>query len=215
MNNIEIDKKDFISRGKDGEVYICYLKTKSGKTEYTKKFAVKVFKNRKSSEKFKQEVAFLREASLNDISPKIIYPTKDNIRKNKFDKIIVMELLGDNLMKYLEKENGNLSVSQQKKIINLFKTLDKLGILHGDPNPLNFLLDKNGDFLIIDYGFAREINENEIKKINKNGMNVTEKNANVRLMCLGLLMQLSPYMNVKTLKEFIKHVEPSKRYIFQ
>ena len=215
MDNIEINKKDFISRGKEGEVYICYLKTKTGKTDYTKKFAVKVFKGKKSSEKFKQEVSFLREASLNEVSPKVIYPTKDNIRKNKFDKIIVMELLGDNLMKYLQKENGRFSISQQKKIINLFKTLDKLGILHGDPNPLNFLQDKHGDFLLIDYGFAKEINEKEIKKINKNGMNVTEKNANVRLMCLGLLMQLSPYMNVKGLKELIKHVEPSKRYIFQ
>lgn len=215
MNNIEINKKDFISSGKEGEVYICYLKTKSGKTDYTKKFAVKVFKPRKSSEKFKQEVAFLREASLNDVSPKIIYPTKDSIRKNNFDKIIVMELLGDNLMTYLQKENGKLSISQQKKIINLFKNLDKLGILHGDPNPLNFLQDKHGDFLLVDYGFAKEINEKEIKKINKNAMNVTEKNANVRLMCLGLLMQLSPYMNVKSLKELIKHVELSKRYIFQ
>jgi tRNA A-37 threonylcarbamoyl transferase component Bud32 len=152
---------------------------------------------------------------LNDVSPKIIYPTKDNIRKNNFDKIIVMELLGDNLMKYLQKENGNISISQQKKIINLFKTLDKLGILHGDPNPLNFLQDKNGDFLLVDYGFAKEINEKEIKKIVKKGMNVNEKNVNVRLMCLGLLIQLSSYMNVKSLKELIKHVDLSKRYIFQ
>lgn len=214
MNTIEINKKDFLNKGKDGIVYKCYMKDKYGNVDYTKKFAVKIFKKTKSSDKFKKEVEFLRKASYNDISPKIIYPTKTQINKKDFDKIIIMELLDINLMQYLEKQNGLLSGSKQKEIIELFKKLDELGISHGDPNPLNILLDKNGSFMLIDYGFSKDITDDEIKKMNKNGLDVNKKNVNKRLMTFGLLLQLSPYMNVKKLKEFIKCVEPSKRDMF-
>jgi len=39
--------------------------------------------------------------------------------------------------------------------------MDTKKILHKDPNPLNIMIDKKGDFKFIDFGFSQKLKKNE------------------------------------------------------
>lgn len=214
MENFE--KNKYLGSGKEGEVWIVNMK-KGNKVDYNTRFAVKIFKKTKSLDKFRKEVEFLRKASLEGISPAIIYPSAAQLRRSTVDKIIVMELLEDNLMEILQKQGGTLKTSQQKNLKTIFKTLDKLKINHGDPNPLNFLMNKRGRFMVIDFGFSKDIDEKKVSEMNKRGLEVDLSNVNQRLMSLGLLLNIKqfPWIDVKSFKELLACVEPSKRKLLK
>ena len=69
-----------------------------------------------------------------------------------------MDKLDKNLFDILKENKGKLSLKTQKRMIEIFKKLDEIGVYHGDPNPLNFM-EKDGELYIIDFGFGSKIDE--------------------------------------------------------
>jgi len=150
--------------GKEGKVYEVIHRNKT--------YAKKQFKKTKSAKNIEKEVQFQRLASKFGLSPKVK-------EYNLEDKYIIMEKLEVNLFDILRKKEGKLSKKQQDEIIDIFERLDKHYIFHKDPNPLNFMYDKNKKLNIIDFGFAEMIEEDS--KV---------KNPNMEYMVLGLLIKL-------------------------
>ena len=126
--------------GKDGNVYI--VENRNG-TRYAKK----VFHQSKSEDEIVNECVLQKIASDNGISPSVI-------EINSIDKYLVMDLMGETLFDSLKRKNGKISDIDQKRIIYIFDVLDKLGIYHGDPSPLNFVYGKDKKLYIIDFGFG-------------------------------------------------------------
>ena len=124
------------NKGKEGITYLV-------KTKDNKEYAMKTFKKNKSSEKLKLEVKLQEMASKENICPKIIeYDT--------VGKYIVMEKLDTHLKDILESQNGLLTLTQQKQIIKIYKSLDKAKVFHADSNILNYMY-KNKKLYIIDF----------------------------------------------------------------
>ena len=133
-----------------------------------KEVAVKLFRQTKKSALIRQEAEFQRIGATHGISPAIIEVNPDG-------KYIVMEKLDTNLYDVFREQNGILTDEQKSQIRRIFRTLDKCGILHGDPNPLNFMKKEN-KWYIIDYGFATKSKPSD--------------HANQVLMTLGFEIQL-------------------------
>lgn len=159
--------KQLGAEGKDGRSFLA-------KNEHGEEFAIKIFKKNKSSIQIEREAQLQKIASEYGISPKI----KEYDSQGKF---IVMDKLDVNLYDLFCKQNGKLTKGQQKEIINLFKKLDKCGVFHADPNPLNFM-NKHGKWYIIDFGFAKLINNNLIAKYGET--------PNITYMPLGFKLKL-------------------------
>lgn len=173
-----------LGRGKDGKTYLV----KKGPKEY----AMKVYRKNKPVNTIKTEVNMQKEAHERDISPKII-------ETNLEDKYIVMERLDDNLLTILTKQKGKLRVNQEKQIIQIFKTLDNMGIFHGDSSVLN-ILEKDKKLYIIDFGYAKYIDEKLVKK-------VETSTPNLKYMPLGLLIQLKKIYPESTFPNIERYVE--------
>ena len=94
-----------------------------------------------------------------------------------------MDKLNKNLFDVLKENKGHLSDYLQTEIIRIIMTLDNIKIFHGDPNPLNFMLDSNDKLYIIDYGFGKKIDD---KLVKKHGTH----NINMKFMILGLVLKL-------------------------
>ncbi len=154
------------NKGKEGLTYLVKIK-KNPSQDY----ALKKFKSTKSIDNIQKEAEFQKIASKSLITPKVI-------DVSSFGRYIVMEKLDESLPDYMRKVNGNLDLSYQKQIEKIINILDKIGIFHADPNPFNFMI-KNGKIYIIDFGFAKKIDEKQ------NG-----KNPNKNFMILGLLIKL-------------------------
>jgi len=155
------------SEGKDGRTFLV-------KDRKRKEYALKLFRDNKNVNQIQKEVDFQVMCSECGIAPKIV----DFDIKGKY---IVMEKLDDTLYDYFVKQNGQLTISQQKHAVNLFKKLDDCGVLHGDPNPLNFM-KKGRKWYMIDYGFAEKITSTTRRRFGKN--------PNFKCMTLGLLLKL-------------------------
>jgi len=156
------------AKGKDGLVYL--VESKDSKIKY----AMKTFRSNKSSKSIKEEARLQKIAAKAGISPSIIeYDTVFNY--------IVMEKLDHNLLDIMKAQNKDLTKTQQNQLIKIFKKLDEILIFHSDPNPLNFMMKKNKMY-IIDFGFAKEIDD---KVINKYG-----STPNLSLMTLGFILKL-------------------------
>lgn len=156
------------SKGKDGLVYL--VESKDSKTKY----AMKTFRANKSSKSIKEEARLQKIAAKAGISPSIIeYDTVFNY--------IVMEKLDHNLLDIMKAQNKDLTKTQQNQLIKIFKKLDEILIFHSDPNPLNFMMKKNKMY-IIDFGFAKEIDDKVIKKYGST--------PNLSLMTLGFILKL-------------------------
>ena len=109
--------------------------------------AMKVFKKKKSKKTFKREVDFQIKAG--NLAPRVIcYSYIPTPR-------IIMEKMTITLVGLIENQNGKLTSKQQNEIIELNKNMDKLKINHNDPNPLNIMIDEEGNFKYIDYGFSK------------------------------------------------------------
>lgn len=143
-------------KGKEGIVYS--VKTKNGR-----EYAMKTFKKSKSSKTLLTEMELQKLASKYGISPKII--DHDTVTK-----YIVMEKLDIRFIDTVKKQKGKLTKIQQNQILEIIKKLDNCKVLHNDPNPLNFMF-KDNKLYIIDYGFAKKIDEKLIKKYNTNTPN--------------------------------------------
>ena len=86
---------------------------------------MKTFKKNKSSSKLKKEAKLQEMASEYSIAPKVI-------EIDTVSKYIVMEKLDIHLLDVIKKQKRDITKSQQKQIINIFKCLDKAKVFHGD-----------------------------------------------------------------------------------
>jgi len=137
------------NNGKEGQAFNIKVKSKY--------YALKKFKKAKSKNNILKEAQLQHTASLKGISPNIYECNLDK-------KYIIMDKLDTNLFKILRKNNGKLSIKYQKEIVRIINMLDKINIFHGDPNPANFMI-KDGKLYIIDYGFAKIIDQKLYKKL--------------------------------------------------
>jgi predicted Ser/Thr protein kinase len=135
--------------GKDGRTF-CAL------SETGQEVAIKIFSTTKNSKSIEREAKLQMIAAQHGIAPQIIEYDPDG-------KYIVMEKLDTNLFDLFKQQNGSLTRSQQKSLIQLFQALDKCKVFHGDPNPLNFM-SKNGKWYVIDFGFSKPINKTTIPR---------------------------------------------------
>lgn len=174
-------------KGKEGTVYEV---TKGGK-----KYAMKCFKSTKSENRLQREGDFLKRAAKAGIAPKVV-------EINPEEHYIVMELLEENLFDILKSTQGKLTEKIQKDMLAIFKKLDKEGIMHGDPNPLNFMF-KKGKLYIIDFGFASEIDDDLIKKAGKN--------PNVEMMCLGFILKVKDMCPPKNFPVLLSAISSERR----
>ena len=119
-------------------------------------YAMKTFRNSKSENIIMREASFQQRAAEIGVSPVII-------DINPVKKYIVMEKMDETLFDIIKKNKGVIPITYQKQIFTIFNKLDRIGILHGDPNSTNFMI-KGRKLYIIDYGFAKEIDKKLINK---------------------------------------------------
>lgn len=171
QKNIErkYNKKEILGKpGKEGIVYRVVYRNKD--------YAMKTFKSVKSTVCLEKEAELLTIASKSGISPKVK-------EINTVFKFIVMDKIDTNLFDHLKSTKGEISNHLQTEIIRICMTLDKIKIFHGDPNPLNFMIDEKDKLFIIDYGFGKKIDD---KLVKTHGT----KNINMKFMILGLILKL-------------------------
>ena len=111
--------------GKDGRTFLAIDEEKN-------EVAIKIFRKNKRSSSIEKEAKLQMIASEHGISPRVLSYDGEG-------KYIVMEKLDTNLFDCFKRQNGQLTESQQKAVIRLFRELDKCKVFHGDPNPLNFM----------------------------------------------------------------------------
>ena len=169
--------KQLGKKGKEGTVFLV-IDSKDGK-----KYAMKTFKTRKSSKTLTTEAEFQIEAYKAGVAPKVILYSPEG-------KFIVMDLMERTLMQIIEDQKGHLTENQQKQIIDLYRKLDKIGIVHNDANPLN-IMEKKGRLYLIDYGFTKLSSHKNFKKYNE---------PNFQLMPLGLLLWLKGKVSTSSWK---------------
>lgn len=170
--------KQLGNKGIDG---ITYLVTPSVTQEDTKmsskKYAMKVFKTNKTTDSINREIDIQKIAATHKIGPQIY----DSNVRNKH-RYIVMDKMTIHLYDVMKKQNGLLTLQQQKDIIRLYKSLDKALIFHGDSNILNYMYKKNTLYMI-DYGLSKHITTKLIKSLG------TDK-PNMKYMLLGFVLKL-------------------------
>ena len=129
--------------GKEGTVYIVRYRHRIA--------AMKQFRPRKSMRRVHQEARMQRAAAVRKCAPKVYAVLSSPPR-------IVMELMSRTLPEVLHAQHGTLDVAQQESIVALCQRLDCAGIYQNDPNPLNLMQNSRGQFVWIDYGFAKGTN---------------------------------------------------------
>ena len=137
--------------GKPGKDGTAYLLTKNGK-----KYIMKQFKTNKSYDRVRREVKYQILASMVGVAPKI----------HEFGKLpspyIVMDYVdGYTLPLLIRSQKGKLTNKQQQQIVDAYNKLDEIKVYHNDPNPLNLIFNKQGDFFLIDYGFSKDLTKNK------------------------------------------------------
>jgi predicted Ser/Thr protein kinase len=144
------------------------------------RYAMKTFRKTKSGKTLEKEAYFQYLASKKGVSPNII-------EYNTEEKYIVMDVLEKTLLEVVHDQKGVLTESQQKQLVTLYKTLDEVGVMINDGNPLN-IMTKGKRFYLIDYGFAKFTSHKDFKNY---------KNPNIELMPLGLLLWLKGKIETK------------------
>ena len=159
-------KHKIIGQGKEGTTYLVT----DGKN---REFAMKTFRSTKSINRMENEIVLQKIASKAGIAPKIF--TVD-----KVEKFFVMEKMDSHLTEEIKKKG--LSLKWQKEILAVLEKLDNIKVFHNDANLSNFML-KDGKIFMIDYGFAKAITPELVKKLKTETPNVT-------LMTVGLVLKL-------------------------
>ena len=163
-----VKKQQLGEKGRDGRTFLVIDK-------FNCEYAMKTFRANKSSAKILEEVSLQRKCSDLGISPKIVDFDIDK-------KYIVMEKMDMHLVDYMKTAKGNLPNLIQKRLIHIFKQMDKAKVFHADANILNYML-KDNKLYIIDFGMGKEITPALTKK-------VKSANPNSELMLLGFILKL-------------------------
>jgi len=182
-----------IGEGKEGTVYL--VKDKKGK-----ELVMKTFRPAKSSKTLKLEYSLQKKASKQGVCPKVLdYDT--------VSKYIVMEKLDEHFIDVVKKQKGEITKEQQKQILKLYEGLDKAEVLHGDANLANYMM-KGDRIYLIDYGFAKPIDDKLKKKLKS-------KHPNSELMLTGIIIGLKELgLDKKSYKYLLKALpaEMARKY---
>ena len=117
-----------------------------------------------------------------------------------------MEKMDGHLLDKIKKQ-GDMSRSQQRQIINIYRKLDKAGVFHGDANLLNYMY-KGENIYIIDFGMAREITLGLQKKLGT-------ETPNMSIMTLGLALKLKEMQfPITSYQYIIKYLSDEQREQF-
>lgn len=160
-----IREKQLGDPGKDAVTY-----------QVNKKFALKQFKPRKSSKRIEEEADLQRR--VRGSAPKIIDVDLER-------KYILMEKLDRHLIDVNSEKT--VSADHQIQLLNLYDSLDKEGIFHGDANPLNYMYKKlrggRTKLYVIDFGMSKKITPSLVKKLGTSS-------PNRHIMTLGMILKL-------------------------
>ena len=119
-------------------------------------YAMKIFKNIKSSKNIQNEIKFLIKASKINICPKLI---------EYGDKWFVMEIMDKTLNEVIILQNNKLTQEQFNEIIVLYQKLSEIKISHNDSNiGKNIMIDTSGKFKLIDFGLSKNISKSDFTK---------------------------------------------------
>ncbi len=135
-----------VQLGKEGKEGTVYLVIDS--RDPSRRYAMKTFRKRKSGEVMEKEAFFQHLGYKAGISPRVI-------EYNLEEKYFIMEVLDRTLPEVLKDQKGTLTEAQQTRILHIYRGLDEIGVVIGDTNPLNLMIDKTGKFFAIDYGFGK------------------------------------------------------------
>jgi tRNA A-37 threonylcarbamoyl transferase component Bud32 len=126
------------------------------------------FEDQDTVEYFKKEIKFQNLAASKGISPKIV-------KAKKFFNygIIVMEKLYVTLEDVLKFDKDTRRVADL--VGDCLKTLHSLGIYHNDAHYQNFMLGNDKKIKIIDFGYAKEFDHADPKKIYNDYLALTEE----------------------------------------
>ena len=123
---------------------------------------MKVFKKGKSNKTFLKEVDLHRAAAEIGVAPPIIdFYVGGTDSKKGAQSYIVMEQLDRTVLNIIKSQKA-LTDSQWKEIINLYRKLDTISILHNDANPNNLMYQFHPvpRFFLIDFGMSKRARGN-------------------------------------------------------
>lgn len=113
----------------------------------------KVMPRRRSN--WRTEIALQKAAAEVGLAPRILRTFLDEA-KNEI--VIVMERMpGGSLSQYMKTRYNSINQNElAEQITHLLRRLHSLGIVHGDVHPYNIMLDKEGEWRLIDFGWAEQ-----------------------------------------------------------
>ena len=158
------------NKGKEGITYLVVDNEAS-----SQEFAMKTFRKTKSSVTLKKEYKLQKRAGKAGIAPNVY--TYDTV-----SKYILMDVMDKHLIDVICEQKGTLYKYQQKRLLEIFRILDEIGVFHGDANIANYMV-KDKEIYLIDYGFAKEIDDRLIKSLKT-------KTPNSELMLLAFVLKL-------------------------
>ena len=190
--------KQLGEKGKEGTTYLVKIR-ESKESKESSEYAMKTFKKTKSSDRIRKEADLQEKASKYGISPEVI-------EIDTISKYIVMEKMDMHLYDKMKEQNGDITETQQKQIIKIFKLLDKAKVFHGDSNILNYMF-KGKKLYIIDFGMSQYIDDKLVKKLGVDTPNFS-------LMNLGFILKLKelrcPSSSYSYLLTFVSNKDKSK-----
>ena len=151
--------KESLAEGRSGTVYTCSSPAydKESTDDDDKDYILKLFKKGKANSTFIKEVDLHRAAAEIGVAPRIIdFYVGGTDRAKGAQSYIVMEKLDQTIFNIIRSQ-GKLSDEQWNEIINLYKKLDKIPVLHNDSNPSNVMVKfgKKPRFYLLDYGMSK------------------------------------------------------------
>jgi predicted Ser/Thr protein kinase len=191
--------KQLGKKGKEGLTYLVKINNQIDNKEPNNiEYAMKTFNKNKSSTSLINEAKLQQLASKIGVAPKVY-------KVDTYSKYILMEKMDSHLIDYMKLNNGNLTKKQQIDIIDIYIKLDKIGVLQGDSNIINYMYKKDKLYLI-DYGMAKKITPQLCKDTGTNTPNLT-------LMTLGMIIKLKELKCPDTSYKYLLKVIPNETKI--
>lgn len=79
----------------------------------------------------------------------------------------IVEIFDNDKIDVTDEDKWRSSLVFIRQALEKLKMLHSYNIIHGDPNPNNFMLNNIGDVLLIDFGKTREMGRNKVDDIKK------------------------------------------------